>query len=169
MTTIRDSLFSRLEQIFGELKFEYNIEEHGNDPHIGSSLRVLAPIPDSDGQLALIEIIFTELGERMNYLQFYSTIAMKCNQSKDTLLQAINEVNFYCPVGYFGIFSEQGHLYHKYTLVFDDEEDDAEKMAGDALVAFHAIMMLFELRAPVLLKLALGVIDLESATSFVKP
>jgi len=165
MDAIRDGLFSRLEQIFAELKLEFKKEEHEDAPQIGRSLVVLVPIPETDGQHALMEITFAQLGEQINFLQIYSTLAMQCSQSKDALLQAINDVNFYCPVGYFGIFDEQGHLYHKYTLVFDDEEDDEEKMADDALVAFHAIMMLFEHQAPVLEKLAFGMIDPETINS----
>jgi len=163
MEDIRDELFSRLEQVFDELSMEHKRIDAGDDPEIGGMLMVLVPVPDTDGQYVIMEIALAKLCEGMNFLQLYSTVTMECDQDQEMLLQVLNRINFYCPAGSFGIFSEKGQIYHKSTLIFDDETD-AERMADDALLAFHAILIVLDVRAPVLEKLALGLIDLETAT-----
>ena len=151
---IREELFVRFEQIFGQLNTECWKVNNDDAPEIGSSLVVSIPVPGMDGRQFIMEIALAELGERMNFLQFYTTIVMELNQITDEHLQVINEINFCSPVGFFGIFSEKRQLYHKSTLVFDDEAG-IESMASDALLTFHAILMILELHAPMLEKLAM--------------
>ena len=162
MDDIRNQLFARLGESFGELGIEYKTVDGAGEPQIGDGLMAMVPVTGTDGQIALMEIAFAKFGEGMNFLQLYSTVVMECNQSLDVLLQAVNEVNFYCPIGSFGVFREQGQMYHKHCIILDDGAD-AESIADDTLTAFHAVLLILAYRAPLLSKLALGEIDLETA------
>jgi len=162
MDSVRDEVFARLENDFTAFGLEFSIIGAGDPAQGGGILTALVPVAGTDGQQALMEIAIAELGEAMNFLQIYSTVVMECSQDMDTLLLAINDVNFYCPVGSFGMFREKGQLYHKYCMPFDDEEE-AEAVADGALLAFHAILLVFALRAPALASLALGEVDFEGA------
>ena len=157
-----EQLFAMLEEAFGELGIEHKMIDGVEAPQIGNTLLAFLPVADEADQRVLLEIALAELGEGMLFLQFYSTVVFECVQSPDVLLEAINTVNFYCPVGSFGIFSEQGNMYHKYCLLIDTE-DSVESIFENALMAFHAIHSILSLRAPLLAKLALGDIDVETA------
>ena len=158
-----EQLFAKLEETFGELGLERNPVDGAGGLQIGHTLKVLVPIAGTAGQMALMEIILAELGESMCFLQLYSTLVMECAQNIDVLLLAINDLNFICPIGTFGVYRQRGQLYHKYCLPIDDEAD-SESVLEDVLLAYHAISMVLSRWAPILSNLALGHIDLETAT-----
>ena len=162
MDNLWEQLFARLQDAFGELGVEHKMIGGIEAPQIGDTLLAFLPVADEEDQRVLMEIALAELGEGMLFLQFYSTVALECTQSPAVLLEAINTVNFYCPVGSFGIFSEQGNLYHKYCLLIDTE-DNVQSVFENAVMGFHAIHSILSPRAPLLARLALGDIDIETA------
>ncbi len=88
-----------------------------------------AEIPDlgraeNDVILEIMSLPFdVEEGQRL--FQFYTTIAM--NMDDDNLLPAIievNRMNIGMPIGMLGIFEGIGQMYHKYTMIIEEEWSD---------------------------------------------
>ena len=65
-------------------------------------------------------------------LEFYTTMFTEVEDVITDLSVEIPAWNFLCPLGSFGIFEEEGHLYHKYGLPFSGDTE-TEKFAKDSV------------------------------------
>ena len=94
-------------------------------PQVGDTLRFLIPMSEKGGAV-MMELLLLDLGEKEFLLEFYTTMFTDVSDVQTDLSVEIPAWNFLCPLGSFGIFEEEGHLYHKYGLPFaEDTEPEA--------------------------------------------
>ena len=100
-------------------------------PQVGDTIRFLLPMSD-EGGMVMMELLILDLGEEEFLLEFYTTMFTDVEDVITDLSVEIPAWNFLCPLGSFGIFEEEGHLYHKYGLPFSGDTE-TEKFAKDSV------------------------------------
>lgn len=108
-------LFDLFTTVFIQLDMD-NARSKGNGfPQIGDTLQVRVPIGDGDDMIT-IDLMLVSLNDKLDILQFYTVIVPEIGEGYDDLVQALPEMNFYCPAGSFGIYQEGRQFYHRYGL-----------------------------------------------------
>ncbi len=126
---------------------------------IGDTLRTLVPVTDQ-GDAVMMELSLAHLSDELCFMQFYTTLIMEVGAGYDQLKLAVEGINFYCPIGAFGIFETQ--LYHKYGLLMNQDED-AEQLAADSMTALQVIYDILETYFPVATSISEGELTVEQA------
>lgn len=114
---IMTDLKARLQELGLEVS-----EASAEEQEKGVLLRTLLPLPES-GEQVLTEFVLIWLEGGSMILQIYTTILLDLPEKVyEVLGQWMLDLNFFCPFGSFGIFTEEGHFYHKYNLITDIEK-----------------------------------------------
>ena len=85
---------------------------------IGDTLRTLMAVTD-EAHPVITEFVVTGFAEDADLLHIYTTVLLHVERSKEALASHLLECNLLCPLGHFGIYEEEGQLYHKYSYPFD--------------------------------------------------
>lgn len=115
---VQKMLFDRLAKEFNERDIETQTAPGNGGAQVGDTLRLLIPVND-EGDAVLMEIMLANYFEDMDLLQFYSTLLLEIGPGYDELKNATFELNFFCPIGAFGIYEEGRQYYHKYGLMLE--------------------------------------------------
>ncbi len=129
--------FQALDQKIQELGIETTYVEGIRSPQIGDTLRILLPVTE-EGHPVITEVMVTELADDLDLLHIYSTLIFKFNENAAELIGKLSEWNLLCPLGAYGIYEEEGQLFHKYTLPFP-REMDASSLAEEAMLLLELI------------------------------
>ncbi len=157
----QELLFEKLKQSLSEIGLESYELPGVEGIQIGDTIRSLVPVTDN-GDAVMLEISLAKLNDDIDFLQFYSTLIMEIGTGYEQLEQACSVMNFYCPVGAFGVFAQNRQFYHKYSLLMDAQAD-MERLHADAMTALEAIYDVLSVHFQVAVKLSEGQITLEQA------
>ena len=132
-TAMQTAYFKALEKRLAKMELETRLMPSSDQPGVGQTMRFLLPISD-DGDSVLVEVTAATIDEELGFFQFYTTMLIDLKEPLDALREKIHQWNFVCPFGSFGIFEQEGHLYHKYALpVFSDEKKDPEVLVQETI------------------------------------
>ena len=82
--------------------------------------------------------MLTEFAEDLDMLFLYSTVLPLRAGAAAGLSEKLSEWNLLCPLGAYGIYAEEGQLFHKYTLPFP-REMDPDLLAEDAMMLLELV------------------------------
>ena len=153
--------FERIAATLQELGLEHYLLEGAGGIQTGDTLRTLVPVTER-GEAVIMELSLARFNEELDFLQFYTTLIMRIGEGRDELLRATFPINFYCPVGAFGVFEKEGQYYHKYGLVLDPEAD-MDLLEADAMTAFQALYDVLSEYFPVVSRMSEGELTYEQA------
>ncbi len=117
-----------------ELGMDTTVMEGIGSPQIGDTLRILMPVTQ-EGHPVIAEFMVMEMAEDYDLLMIYTTVLSSLGGKKNELPEKLIEWNMNCPMGHYGIYEEEGQLYHKYSLPFLVDTDPA-------VLADHALDLL---------------------------
>ena len=121
-----------------ELEMETKLDVAQSEAQLGPTLRTLLPMIGSKGDVALTEILVTQLDDDSDLLFFYTTMIMEIGPGYEALKEMVLDWNLESPVGAFGIYRQGRQFYHKYTFPFP--KDTAPKALADrAMVLLELI------------------------------
>jgi hypothetical protein len=139
-----DDMLHILKNEAENIDIETKMLDSAGDGQVGGGLLMLLPAKeDEDSEtVVLTEVAAARLGEDAYYLQIYSVVLPEAPETGPSLLQTIRDINAGCPVGSFGLASEDGktELYHRHSIVFTEHFDFSE-LALAALAALAAIAL----------------------------
>ena len=144
-----------LQELDGKLAalgIETTYVKGGDSPQIGDTLRILLPVTE-EGHPVITEVMVSEFAEDLDMLHLYSTVIAKFSEKAAELPQKLSEWNLLCPLGAFGIFEEEGQLFHKYTLPFP-RDMAADILAEEAMLLIELIHSVLSQKYPELLEYA---------------
>jgi len=160
----RKQMFQLLESYLKELGIESKYVSGAGAPQLGDTLLTMVPVMGAGDLSALMEIALVDMGDNLYYLQFYSTLIMDCADAQDEFYKCLNDMNFFTPVGSFGIFRQQRQLFHKYSIIVGDGET-AENVAERALTALHAVTKVHAWRMPLISGIYTGELNYETVAA----
>jgi hypothetical protein len=133
--------FRALEDMIHALDIETTYVEGIHAPQIGDTLRILLPVTE-EGHPVITEVMLTDFTEEDDLLFIYSTVIAAFSEKAAELPQKLSEWNLLCPLGAFGIYEEEGQLFHKYTLPIpkDAEPGDLAEEAMYLLELIHSVL-----------------------------
>ena len=132
-TNQQNAYFQALEARLRAMELETRRMPADGQPGVGQTMRFLLPISD-EGDSVLVEITAAAIDGELSLLQFYTTMLIDLREPLDALREKIHRWNFECPFGSFGIFTQEGHLYHKYALpVFEKEGKSPETLTEETV------------------------------------
>ena len=123
--------FAGLEKELTDRGLEHVRVDGAGSPQVGDTIRFLLPMSE-EGGVVMMELLILDLGEEEFLLEFYTTMFTDVEDVITDLSVEIPAWNFLCPLGSFGIFEEEGHLYHKYGLPFSGDTE-TEKFTKDSV------------------------------------
>ena len=138
--------FRALEDKIHALEIETTYVEGIRSPQIGDTLRVLLPVTE-EGHPVITEFMVTDFTDEEDLLLIYSTVIAKFNEKASELPQKLSGWNLLCPLGAYGIYEEEGQLFHKYTLPIP-KEADAEALAGEAMFLLELVYSVLSEKYP---------------------
>lgn len=146
-------IMTGLKALLQELGLEVS-EASAEEQERGVILRTLLPLPES-GEQALTEFVLLRLGGGNAILQIYTTILLDLPAKVyEVVGQWLLDLNFFCPFGSFGLFTEKGHFYHKYNLILDMEKPGEKEGQSEQLsLILGLIQELIEKKLPELQEL----------------
>ncbi len=144
--------FRKLEDLIHELDIETTYVEGIRAPQIGDTLRILLPVTE-EGHPVISEVMLTGFTEEADLLLLYSTVIAALSEKAAELPQKLSEWNLLCPLGAFGIYEEEGQLFHKYTLPVP-KDMDPEELAEEAMYLLELIYGVLSEKYPELLEYA---------------
>ena len=127
---------------------------------VGNTLRVLLPLTD-EAHPAILDIMAATLNEGTDIIQFYATLTLEVGSGREELEKALPGLNFFCPVGSFGIF-RRAQLYYKYSMLLR-ESQSAEQLCADVLDTLAAFYQVLDERYPLAMRLARGEVTFAQA------
>lgn len=121
----QQEFFSELNERARAMGLETAVTKGAGAPQVGDTLRIAVPATDEGGQV-LMEILALTMENDTDMIQFYTTMLLEIGPGYQALSQVLNQWNFYCPVGVFGIFEEGRQLFHKYSVLLHGGETPQE-------------------------------------------
>ena len=104
-----------LEEKLHEIGLETILVE-GTEEQIGDTLRLLAPLSEA-GDAAIMEVMLVPYTDEADLLILYSTLFQYAPEQREALMEKLLEWNLTCPLGAFGLYMEERHFYHKYSVL----------------------------------------------------
>ena len=138
--------FQTLDQKIQALEIETTYIEGIRSPQIGDTLRILLPVTE-EGHPVITEVMVTELSEDLDLLHIYTTVIAKFNERAEELPRLLSEWNILCPLGAYGIYEEEGQLFHKYTFPFP-RDAAAGTLAEEAMVLVELVYSVLSQKYP---------------------
>ena len=138
--------FNLLDEKIQALGVETTYVEGIRSPQLGDTLRFLLPVTE-EGDPVIMEVMVTELTDDADLLHIYSTLITALGEKAAELPQKLSEWNLLCPLGAYGIYEEEGQLFHKYTLPFP-REAEADLLADDAMFLIELIHSVLSQKYP---------------------
>ena len=129
--------FRKLEDLIHELDIETTYVEGIHAPQIGDTLRILLPVTE-EGHPVISEVMLTEFTEEDDLLFLYTTVIAAFSEKAAELPQKLSEWNLLCPLGAFGIYEDEGQLFHKYTLPIP-KDTDPDELAEETMYLLELI------------------------------
>ena len=103
--------FNLLDEKIQALGVETTYVEGIRSPQLGDTLRFLLPVTE-EGDPVIMEVMVTELTDDADLLHIYSTLITAFSEKAAELPQKLSEWNLLCPLGAYGIYEEEGQLFH---------------------------------------------------------
>ncbi len=150
-STVQNEIFAHLYGEFHKLNLNVSRISGASGNQLGDTMRVLIAVTQA-AKPAVMDLTVANLSEEQSILQIYITLADAVRAPAE-LDKALRAVNFFCPVGSFGMYEQQ--LYHKYALVLD-ENLTPELMAFDAINAIAAVYTVLDYYGTVVSAIASG-------------
>lgn len=144
--------FQALDRKLQDLGIDTTYVEGIRSPQIGDTLRILLPVTE-EGHPVITEVMVTELTEELDLLHIYSTVIAEFNEKAGELPGKLSEWNILCPLGAYGIYEEEGQLFHKYTVPFP-RELAAERLADEAMTLVELVYSVLSRKYPDILAYA---------------
>lgn len=151
--SLQNELFSLIKKDLGGTGMDTVYVPGVGGIQLGDTLRAVLPMND-EGAPALLDLMVANLGEDTYILQYYTTLTFELGAGKAELLKALPALNFYCPIGSFGIYGDH-QLYHKYSIILDNDisAQELHAISMDALAVLYDIL---DGHYPLLMALANG-------------
>ena len=143
--------FHILDEKLQALGIETTYVEGARAPQLGDTLRILLPVTE-EGYPVITEVMLTEFAEDLDMLFLYSTV-VPLREDAAGLSEKLSEWNLLCPLGAYGIYAEEGQLFHKYTLPFP-REMDPDLLAEDAMMLLELVHSVLSQKYPELREFA---------------
>jgi hypothetical protein len=146
-------ILTDIELTMNGLQLETMYRDGVGGTQLGDTLCVAFPLYDASNeelvdalsdeervaQTAFMEVILLRFDENERYcFQFYTTILREMACEPAELERTAMEINFFCPIGDFGVFRSERQFFHKYGMMFD-EEKNVTVIATAAMMAIEAI------------------------------
>lgn len=152
---LQQAFFSSLADCFRQIGLDPSLTPGAGAPQLGDTLSTLLAVTE-DAHPVFMELMVVHLKGDTFLLQFYTTILTELSPEKcDALTRGLCNLNFYCPVGHFGIFEDLHQLYHKYTLILDSMSDSIALNAA-AMTGLEIIYDVLSHHYPLLISLSHG-------------
>ena len=132
---------AEMERRLSALGIQSTYTEGIGDPQIGETLRILFPVTPA-GDAVITELMVTRLSPEADLLHVYSTIVVEIGPRYDELVRKLVTWNLRCPLGAYGIYTDERQLYHKYSFPFprDAEPEDLAAQAMLLLELVHEVL-----------------------------
>ena len=122
------------------------------------TLRMIPSLYTDIEALVLMEICLLEYSEDISVVQIYTTIFPEPKPGLEDLRAKLPEWNFNSLVGAYGIYEEQGQLYHKHNVAVITG-DDPDEQVNDVLPAICMALDEMARRLPEAIMLSEGNTD----------
>lgn len=146
------------QQVFGDMEkrlrdtgIQVKNAPPGDPSQLGETLCALIPVNQAD-EMVLLEMMFVKLSEAVGMIRFFTTLAVDIEKGYDALLQADEYMNFFSPVGTFGLVPEEKQFFHKYSILVE-AEDGAERHINQVRRAFDVVYATLSSYLPAVLAL----------------
>lgn len=159
--SMHDEMFAIMKEEFEGLGMECALTPSEGEPQLGDTLRVLIAVTEQASP-AILDLMLIQLWDGAYILQLYWTLTLSIGDGRAELEKALPVINFFCPIGSFGVFGE-GELYHKYGLVIREDAEDGAALAKDALNAVAAIYTVLDNYGAAAISIADGSLTLQQA------
>ncbi len=144
--------FRELDRMIRDLGIDTTYVEGIRSPQLGDTLRILLPVTE-EGHPVITEVMVTEFTGELDLLHLYSTVIAAFNEKAGELPRKLSEWNILCPLGAYGIYEQEGQLFHKYTFPFP-RQLAAEALAAQAMGLVELVYSILSEKYPEILEYA---------------